>query len=89
VSFLLTVRAQPGASKTEILGVLPDGSLKVRLKARPVKGEANRELVSLLASRLRVAASAIKVVRGHTSRIKLVYVEGIDHTTAAAALKGV
>lgn len=86
MSFLLTVRVQPGAPRTEVLGTMADGSLKVRLKAPPVRGEANRELVNLLASRFGVAASSIRIVRGHTSRIKVVSIEGIDHTTGVASL---
>ena len=86
---LVTVRVQPGAQRTEILGTMADGSLKVRLKAPPVRGEANRELVSLLAGMFKVPESAVRIVRGHTSRMKTVSVEGIDHTTVTAALKGV
>ncbi len=46
---LVTVRVQPGAQRTQVVGTLADGSLKVRLKAPPEKGEANKELVRLLA----------------------------------------
>ena len=86
---LLTVRVQPGAQRTEILGIMADGSLKVRLKAPPVRGEANRELVSLLAGRFGVPESAVRIVRGHTSRMKVVSIEGIDHTTDTTSIKGV
>ena len=89
MGILLTVRVQPGAQRTEVLGTMADGSLKVKLKAPPVRGEANRELVSLLASRFGVAESAVKIVRGHTSRIKTVSIEGVNHTTIATPLKGV
>ncbi len=89
MGILLTVRVQPGAQRTEVLGTMADGSLKVKLKAPPVRGEANRELVSLLASRFGVAESAVKIVRGHTSRIKMVSIEGVNHTTIATPLKGV
>ena len=86
---LVTVRVQPGAQRTEVLGTMADGSLKVRLKAPPVRGEANRELVSLLAGRYGVPESAVRIVRGQTSRMKVVSIEGIDHTTATAPVKGV
>ena len=86
---LVTVRVQPGAQRTEVLGTLADGSLKVRLKAPPVRGEANRELVSLLAGRYGVPESAVRIVRGQTSRIKVISIEGIDHTTGSAPSKGV
>ncbi len=89
MSLLVTVRVQPGAQRTEVMGTMADGSLKVRLKAPPVRGEANRELVSLLAGRFGVAEAAVRIVRGHTSRIKLVSIEGISHTTTAKPIKGV
>lgn len=85
----MTVRVQTGAQRTEVLGTLADGSLKVRLRAAPVKGEANRELVRLLAGRYGVRESAVRVVRGRTSRMKVVSIEGIDHTTDATPTKGV
>jgi uncharacterized protein (TIGR00251 family) len=68
---------------------MADGSLKVRLKAPPVRGEANRELVSLLAGRFGVAESAVRIVRGHTSRVKTVSIEGVNHTAIPTPLKGV
>jgi hypothetical protein len=89
VGVLLTVRVQPGAQRTEVLGTLADGSLKVRLKAPPVRGEANRELVSLLAGRYGVPESAVRIVRGRTSRIKVISIEGIGHTTGTTPIKGV
>jgi uncharacterized protein (TIGR00251 family) len=89
VGALLTVRVQTGAQNTEILGTLADGSLKVRLKAAPVKGEANRELVSLVARRYGVPESAVRIVRGRTSRMKVVSIDGIDHVTNSTPTKGV
>ncbi len=89
MSLLVTVRVQPGAQKSEILGTMADGSLKVRLKSPPEKGAANKELVMLLAGRFGVAKPAVKIVRGRASRIKLVSIEGVGHTKTAAPIKGV
>ena len=72
----LSVRAQPRASRSEIVGEL-DGALKVRLAAPPVDGEANRELVRFLAKRLGVARSRVSVVSGESGRSKVVEVEGV------------
>ncbi len=88
MSLLVTVRVQPGAQRTEVVGTMADGSLKVRLKSPPARGKANRELVSLLAGRFGVVEEAVRIVRGHTSRIKLVSIEGVSHTTTATPIKG-
>lgn len=86
---LVTVRVQPGARRTEVVGTLADGSLKVRLTAPPVRGQANKELVRLLAGKFGVPESAVRIVRGQSSRVKIVSVEGMGHTTAAKTEKGV
>ncbi len=89
MSFLLNVRVQPGAPKTETAGLLADGSVKVRLNARPVKGEANRELVAFLAGRLGVRTSSVRILRGLTTRNKTVVIDGIEEARAMALLKEV
>jgi len=68
---LLRVRVVPKAKRTGILGVSGD-ALKVAVAAPPEKGEANRELVELLATTFQVAKSRVQVVRGGSSRNKVV-----------------
>ena len=75
----IPVRAQPRASRSEVVGE-HDGALRVRLAAPPVEGEANRELVRLLGKLLGVAPSRVAVVSGESGRNKVVQVEGV--TTA-------
>ena len=71
------VRVVPRASRSEIAGE-HDGALRVRVTAPPVDGAANEELVRLLAKELKVRASAVEIVSGHSSRIKCVLVRGAD-----------
>jgi uncharacterized protein (TIGR00251 family) len=52
-----------------------DRHLVVGLKARPVKGRANRELVTTLANYFKVSATQIKIVSGYTSKRKVVVVD--------------
>jgi uncharacterized protein (TIGR00251 family) len=66
----LVVRVVPSASKTEIIGWMSDGSLKIRLAAPPVDGKANGELVSFLAKILGVSKNEIEIVSGQTSKKK-------------------
>ena len=67
---------RPRASRDEVLGVR-DGAVRVNVKAAPVDGKANVAMAELLAERLGIAKSRIRVVRGHTARDKQVSVEGM------------
>ena len=51
--------------------------LKVRVRARPVEGEANAALVKLLAKTLGVPKSAVALERGGQSRTKLISLAGL------------
>lgn len=79
------VRAQPRASRSEVVGE-HGGALRVRLAAPPVEGEANTELVRCLAKWLDLPRSSIRLVAGATGRNKIVEVEGIDAATIHRAL---
>lgn len=81
----LSVRVQPRASRSELVGE-HDGALKIRLAAPPVEGEANRELVRFLARLLHVAPSRVRVVSGDSGRSKVVEVEGVSVEDVERAL---
>lgn len=72
-SFTFLVYVVPRASRSEIVGE-HNGSLRVRLAARPVDGAANRELISLLAKTLGVSRSQVEIKTGQASKIKRVTV---------------
>jgi uncharacterized protein len=65
------VRVIPRASRDAIEGE-HQGALKVRLAAPPVDGRANAALIRLLAGRLNVPKSAVRIVAGEKSRTKRV-----------------
>jgi uncharacterized protein len=73
----LRVRVQPRAARSELAG-LHGGTLRVRLAAPPVEGAANRELEKLLAKALGLPRSSVELLRGATSREKLVRVHGLS-----------
>jgi uncharacterized protein (TIGR00251 family) len=54
------------------------GRLKIRITTPPEKGKANEAVVELLAKNLKVPKSSIKIVSGHTSRIKKILIVGVD-----------
>jgi uncharacterized protein len=71
------VRVQPRASKSGVAGEL-DGVLKVRLAAPPVEGEANEELIRLLAKIFAAPRRRIAILSGQTSKNKVVSVSGVS-----------
>jgi uncharacterized protein len=73
----LAVRVQARAARDEIAGER-SGALLVRVTAPPVEGKANEAVRKLLAKRLGVAPGRVSVVRGASSRDKLVEIEGLD-----------
>jgi uncharacterized protein (TIGR00251 family) len=81
----VTVRLTPHAGKNEIAGER-DGALLVRVTAPPVDGQANAALCRLIAKRARVGARSVAIVRGASSREKVVRVEGISSENLRAAL---
>ena len=73
----LSVRIQPRASKNELVA-MEGGGFKIRLTAPPVDGAANEALVKYLAVVLSVPKSHIEIVSGHTSRDKILRINGIS-----------
>ncbi|MDA0677429.1 MAG: DUF167 domain-containing protein [Chloroflexi bacterium] len=74
---LINIRVQPRASRNEISEVDPDGTLRIRVTAPPTDGEANEAVLKLLAKHLGLPKSALTIVRGATTRNKVIKVEGL------------
>lgn len=83
----LDLHVQPGAARTEPCGTHGD-RLKVRLRARPVEGEANRALVEWVARTLDVPTRNVVIVRGDTSRAKTLRATGVGATACEALAAG-
>ncbi len=73
----ISVRVSPGAPRNEIIG-FAEGVLRVKVAAPPEKGKANRELISFLGKVLDISPSSLAVIKGHTSRSKLIEVSGLS-----------
>ena len=67
---LLAIRVQPRASRTELAGIL-GAELKVKVTAPPVDSAANDALVAFLADILDLPKRAVTLIRGQTSRHKV------------------
>lgn len=71
----LRVKVIPRSPKSEVAGELSDGTLKIRIAAPPDKGKANEELCAFLAAHYGVAKSAVHILTGHASPLKLVRID--------------
>lgn len=84
---LVSVRVQARASRDEIVGWEGD-TLRVRVHAPPVEGEANMAIRRLIAQALGVAPGTVELVRGARARAKVVRVAGLALAEIRARLAG-
>ncbi|HRN50508.1 MAG TPA: DUF167 domain-containing protein [Anaerolineales bacterium] len=78
----LAIRVTPRASRNEIVEILPDNTIKIRLTAPPVDGKANEALIEFLSKVLSVPKARIDIVAGQTGRDKLVTIFDMDSSEA-------
>jgi uncharacterized protein len=82
---LLSVKVQPRASVNEIGSPLGD-ELRIKVTAPPVDSAANEAIVRLLAKQLGCPRNRIELLRGHTSRHKVLKLFGASVEAVLAAL---
>ena len=68
---IIAVRLTPRSGRDQI-GAYVDGALEARVAAPPIDGAANEALLKLLAKRLNLSKSELRIVSGETSRHKRV-----------------
>ena len=73
-SCTIKVRVQPKSSRNQVDG-FQDGALRVRVTAAPTEGQANAAVIALLAKTLGVSKSRLGIIRGYSSRDKVVSVD--------------
>jgi uncharacterized protein len=83
----ISIRLQPRARRNEVVGERA-GAVVIRLTAPPVDGKANAALCVFVARAAGVPPSRVSVVRGQTSRDKVVRVEGVPESFLRTALLG-
>jgi len=82
----LAVKLQPRAAKNEI-GPALGNEIKIKVRAPPVEGAANEALIRFLAETLGCPRSAVRIVRGQSSRHKTVAIAGVGAAEAEAKLR--
>lgn len=71
----LRIKVTPKSSKNEITEILADSTIKIRIKAAPEKGKANKELIKYLSQILEVRPDNISIISGQHDQLKLVKVK--------------
>jgi len=79
------VQVKPRSSRSGLVAVR-EGALAISVKAPPVDGAANAELLKVVAKWLGVRRAAVSIAIGATGRTKLIDVEGIDEATVRRCL---
>jgi uncharacterized protein (TIGR00251 family) len=74
----MTVRVIPKATKNEVVEILNDGTVKVRLAAPADETKLNQVLLEFLAGVLQVPQSHLEIVAGTNGPDKIVSVIDID-----------
>jgi uncharacterized protein (TIGR00251 family) len=84
-SCTLAIKAIPNAPRHQVVGWL-GAALKVKIHAPPLEGRANDALCEFLAEELGLPRRAVTVLRGDTSRQKIVRINGLTLDEARARL---
>ncbi len=71
----LTLTIQANAHKSEIIGLYND-TLKIKIKAPPVDGKANKEIISFLSEKLGITQKNIEILKGDKNKNKIVLLMG-------------
>jgi uncharacterized protein (TIGR00251 family) len=74
----LEIKVEPRSSQKCVAGIMDNHIIKVKLTAPPVAGSANEQLIEVIAEELGVRKSQVSVIRGHSSKRKIVEIRGIE-----------
>ncbi len=73
----INIKVEPRSSRKGFSGVVGD-TLKIRVNSPPVGGAANAEVIETISEELGIRKTAIRIIRGATSKNKVVEIQGID-----------
>lgn len=74
----IEIKVEPRSSQKGIAGVMDNNVLKVKLTSPPVQGAANEQLIEVIAKELKVKRSQVKVIRGLSSKRKVVEIIQVE-----------
>lgn len=71
----LKLKIIPNSAKTEIVEFMGNGVLKLKVKAIPEKGKANKEIINFFAKSLRINKQKIDITSGKTASLKTIKID--------------
>ena len=71
----LSITIKPNSTKGPLVEVTGDGSLIVYIREIAADGKANEALIKLLVKHFDVPKTHITILRGHTSRNKIIEIQ--------------
>ena len=74
----LEVKVTPRARRNKIAGLFQGRMISVKVTAPPVDGRANDQLIDFLAEQLGISPDDIEIIRGHTTRHKVLEINGLS-----------
>jgi uncharacterized protein len=87
VGSALAVRLTPKASRSGIMGIMEDGTVKVHVTVPSTDGQDNEALIAVLADVLELPAENFAIVAGDSGRDKLLSVLGLDAVSLTNILR--
>jgi uncharacterized protein len=73
---IIEVKVDPRSSRNEIVGAI-EKIIRIKLTAPPVGGAANELLVGMLAKEFGIRKSDVIIMKGESSRHKLIKLKGV------------
>jgi uncharacterized protein (TIGR00251 family) len=84
---IIRVKVVPRSSRDQICGVEGPGIFRIKLKAPPVEGRANKALRTFLAKRLGISVGDVEILSGGRSRQKTLQIRGLSETEILSVLR--
>jgi uncharacterized protein YggU (UPF0235/DUF167 family) len=72
---IIEVKVKPNARASALLAA-GDGTFVAQLRAAPVDGKANEELIALVARHFGCRRAAVSIKSGASARLKRLHIEG-------------
>ncbi len=77
---LLRIRVQPNSQKNQVVGILSDGRIKIKLQAPPLDGKANKALIRYLHQIFNIPETRFDLVQGEHNRDKVISLQGLSES---------
>lgn len=72
--FIIKINVKTGSKKPGV-EIIDNETIKIRLQSKPHNGLANRELIEILSDILNVSKSKIEIIKGTTSKNKIIKIK--------------